>query len=104
MLIASIDFASSVLSCFDIALPILSYLGGVSILTIAFLYITSYVFKFCSWHRMFIHYILVSDIISYIDYVYGIPIGYKGMLVFQFILAGVTLFLVVYLKFKVCKR
>lgn len=98
MIIAGIYFIASTLSCFNIDWPILSHIGGMSFLTLAFLYLTSYVFRFCAYHRMFLHYILLTDIINYIDYYYGIPIGMRGMLVLNFSLAGLTLFLIIYFR------
>ena len=104
VVIAFIYFLSSVLSCVNIEAPILSYIGGMSLLTIIFLYLTSYVFRFCEYHRLPLHYIVVSDVINYIDYYIGIPLGYRGMLVLQVLLAGATILGILYLKYKVCKK
>ena len=60
MVMAFISLVNTVFSYYDIDLSILSYIGGYSILTIVFLYLASYIFKFCEYHRMFIHYIAVS--------------------------------------------
>ena len=35
----------------------LSYVGGISVISLIFLYLTSYMFRFCKYHRMFLHYI-----------------------------------------------
>ena len=59
MLLAFITLLNSILSYFNIDLVILSYIGGVSLITILFIYITSYTFKFCEYHRIFLHYIVV---------------------------------------------
>ena len=104
VVIAFIYFLSSVLSCVNIEAPILSYIGGMSLLTIIFLYLTSYVFRFCEYHRLPLHYIVVSDVINYIDYYIRIPLGYRGMLVLQVLLAGATILGILYLKYKTCKR
>lgn len=50
---------STILRCFWIKTYIFNVLCGVSILPIIFIYIASYVFQFCEYHRMFIHYIVV---------------------------------------------
>ena len=46
MLLAFITLLNSILSYFNIDLVILSYIGGVSLITILFIYIASYAFKF----------------------------------------------------------
>ena len=66
MLLAFITLLNSILSYDNIDLVILSYIGGVSLITILFIYITSYTFKFCEYHRMFLYYIVVTWIIKII--------------------------------------
>lgn len=75
MVMAFLCLMNSILSYFDIDLPLLSYLGSTSILGIIFLYVASYAFKFCEYHRMFIHYIAVTWILNVIDLYIGFPIG-----------------------------
>ena len=60
---------------FGIDSGFLSLLGGVSLLPLLFLYLASYVFQFCAYHRMFLHYILASNILVWIDYYVGIPVS-----------------------------
>ena len=103
MLIASIALANTVLSYYDIDVPSLSYIGGVSILVVIKFYITSYTYRFCSYHRMFLHYILVTNIINIYDYNVGIPITNRELFILNMIIAGLSLFIILYLKFKVCK-
>lgn len=83
MVISLICFLDTLFSYFNIDLPVLSYLGGCSILTLLFLYLSSYVFKFCRWHRMFLHYIAVNNVVNWYDYTYIIPLDLKGMIVLQ---------------------
>lgn len=103
MLMAGITLANTVLSYYDVDAPYLSYIGGVSILVIIKFYITSYTYKFCAYHRMFLHYIVISTTLSIYDYTIGIPITDRSMLTLQLVIAGVSLFIILYLKFKVCK-
>lgn len=35
---------------------------------IAFLYLASYVFEFCEYHRIFLHYVAIDTILTTIDY------------------------------------
>ena len=74
MLLAFITLLNSILSYFNIDLVILSYIGGVSLITILFIYVASYIFKFCKYHRIFLYYIVVTWIIKII----------KSAMVFQF--------------------
>ena len=66
MLLAFITLLNSILSYFNIDLVILSYIGRVSLITILFIYVASYTFKFCEYHRIFLHYIVVTWIIKII--------------------------------------
>ena len=100
MVMAFICLLNSTLSYFDIDLPVLSYIAGNSILTIVYFYITSYVFKFCSYHRMFMHYTTITWIINIIDLYIGIPIGDLPYLLLQLIVAGICLFIILYLYVK----
>ena len=97
MILALTALLNSILSYFGIDLYILSYIGGVSIFTMLFLYLSSYVFKFCEYHRMFLHYIVSTWIINIIDYYVGIPISDLEYLCLQMIIAGVSLFIILYL-------
>lgn len=54
MVLALITSVNIITSYFDIDLPILSYL--VTGLLIEFVYITAEVFRFCNYHKMFLHY------------------------------------------------
>ena len=74
MLMALCSMSNSILSYLDIEVVILNYIGGVSILPLIFLYLSSYVFKFCEYHRMFLHYLLITDIINVYDYHIGFPL------------------------------
>lgn len=100
MLLAFITLLNSILSYFNIDLVILSYIGGVSLIPILFIYITSYTFKFCEYHRMFLHYIVVTWIINIIDLYIRIPINDLEYLCLQMIIAGISLFLVLYFYLK----
>lgn len=100
MILAFISLLNSILSYFGIDLYILSYIGGVSIFTMLFLYLSSYVFKFCEYYRMFLHYIVSTWIINIIDYYVGIPISDLEYLCLQMIIAGISLFIILYLYVK----
>ena len=100
MLLAGCYLLDTILSYFYIDTPLFSILGGVSVFPLIFLYTSSYVFKFCEYHRMFLHYIVVNDILSWIDYSYKLPIDNFEYLILHIIIAGIFLFIILYLKMK----
>lgn len=104
MVLALTALLNSILSYFGIDLYILSYIGDVSIFTMLFLYLSSYVFKFCEYHRMFLHYIVSTWIINIIDYYVGIPISDLEYLCLQMIIAGISLFIILYLYVRSHKK
>ena len=91
---------NSILYYFDIEVIFLSTFSGLSILTWIFLYISSFVFKFCIYHRLPLYYILTIDIINYYDYLIGLPISDKRLFVLDIIIIGIFLLFIVYFKFK----
>lgn len=52
---------------------------GLNIAQFLFIYLTSYAFKFCNYHRIFIHYLVLIETINAIDWYIGIPISDKAM-------------------------
>lgn len=99
MLIALIHFLNATISFFygnDIPL---NYLGGVSLLSVSYLYLASYTFKLCEYYRMFLHYIVICDIINIIDLYIGIPITDIEYYILFIIITIITMFIVIYLKF-----
>lgn len=57
MVIALAYLVNTVSSYFGVDIPILASIAGMSLIPLIFMYISSYVFKFCEYHRMFLHYI-----------------------------------------------
>ena len=96
ILIATLFLIRSILSCIDVDVTWLSYLCGMSLISLLFMYLVSYAFKFCTYHRMFLHYIVVNDAINYIDYYIGIPLQYHELLRLHIIIAGIFLLLIIY--------
>ena len=104
MAISAIYLLNTILSYCYIDLPILSWIGGLSLLPWLFLYLSSFVFRFCIYHRMFLYYIAVCNILSYIDYTWTLPISDRGLFLLNIIIAGIFLFVILYLKLKLCKH
>ena len=101
IVISTIYILNAALSYFYIDLPFLAYL--IEYLFILFMYISSFTFRFCRWHRMFIHYILCMLTLHIYDYHIGIPIDNRDLLVLYVVITGVFLTITVYLKIK-CKH
>lgn len=104
MLLALIAFLNTVLSYFDIDLVIWSYIGSVSLLPLIFLYMSSYVFRFCEYHRMFLHYVVITNVLNVYDYYVGIPISDRELLVLHMTITGISLFIILYLYVKSTKK
>ena len=81
-------------------IELLSNIAGVSLLTWIFLYLASVVFEFCSYHRMFLWYILIDDVLNIVDYYWSIPISTDNLIRIHNILAVITLFIVLVLYAK----
>lgn len=75
ILIALITLIDVILYYFDIDFELINYIAGTSFLTMIPMYISSYVYKFCEYHRMFLHYIVVNKVVMMIDLYIGIPLG-----------------------------
>ena len=105
MVTAVLYLADTILSYFtDKSNAIISPICGMSLLPIIFFYVTSITFGFCKWHRMFIHYIVVNEALSWYDYYVGIPLNATNLLMLNLIIAGIFLFLIIYFKFRVCVK
>lgn len=96
MVISLLYLLDTILSYFYIDAPIISYLAGTSVLELLFLYLSSIVFRFCAYHRMFIHYITFNWITNIYDYYIGIPISSKGLFMMYLIITCIFMFLILY--------
>lgn len=81
MVLSALTFVDTILSYLCIDTPVVAYINA--LLVWLFLYLSSFVFKFCRWHRMFLYYLLVEGIINWYDYTYIIPLKLKTMIVIQ---------------------
>ena len=78
---------------------ILCYISGISILTVGYLYLVSYLIKLCGYYRMFLHYCVIIDIINIYDYYIGIPITNIQLMFLYIIITIIVMFVILYLKF-----
>lgn len=90
-------FINTTLSYLNIDIPFLSYLGSTSLLPLIFLYISSYVFRFCLFHRLPLHYIAINWILNVVDEYIGIPLSNRDLysvyliITFIFIIALISI-------------
>ena len=94
ILIAILSLISTFLSYVDIDTTTIAYIIG--LLVWLFLYLSSFVFKFCSWHRVFLYYIFVLYFINWIDYTFIIPLTLRPMIALQIGIAGIFLLIGLY--------
>lgn len=104
MVTALCYLANTVCSYFYIDAPIFSMLGGMSLFPWLFILLAAFVFKFCIYHRMFLYYVLVSDLVSIYDFYIGIPVSDIDTSLIQFSIAGIFLFLILYFYVKYHKK
>lgn len=104
ILIALCYVINTATAIIGIDIPVLSNIAGMSLFTWLFMYIAAWVFQYCIYHRMFLYYILVTDIINILDYYIGIPVDDFGIIMIHAVVVGVSLFLILYLYVKHNKR
>ena len=99
-LMALIYFINILLNLVGVNLNILSYISGISFIPLFFIYISSYVFQFCEYHRLPLHYILLTNLLSIIGYEFEITINIWSYIIIHSVLFGLTVFMVLYLYLK----
>lgn len=104
IIIALFYIVNTLGALFGIDLPVLINIAGMSLLTWVFMYLAALVFKFCIYHRMFLYYILVTDIINIIDYYIGIPVDSYGIVMIHSVVIGILLFIILYFYVKHNKK
>ena len=100
MMLAGLAFANTLCAYFEMDVCWIHHVGGTSILTLTFLYLASYVFKFCEYHRMFLHYVVACNAISVIDAYFGLPVGDAEYLMLHLFLAFISMVIVLILFLK----
>ena len=88
-IIAIMYFIDTILDAFKVDIDILSHLFGMSFLPWCFLLLSSYVFKFCLFHRIPLYYIALNHVISLVDYYIGIPLELEPWVVLHILIVFV---------------
>ena len=99
-LIALIYFINITLNLIGVNLNSLSYLAGMSFIPLLFMYISSYVFQFCEYHRLPLHYILITNLLSIIGYEFEISVDVWLYIIIHSVLFGLTIAVALYLYLK----
>ena len=104
-IITSVGYAANVgLAWFGIDISLISHLCGMSLLPWLFILIATYVFKFCAYHRMFLYYILVNDLLNIADYYIGIPVTTSNLIMIHLAITCLFLLLILYIYVKHHKK
>ena len=93
-ILAFVCFLNTVFSYFGIDLEFLAYIGGISLLTLLFLYVSSYVFKFCMYHRLALHYVVINNVLNIYDYYVGVPLDDRNLFILYLVIAFIFLILI----------
>lgn len=81
MIIAVLYFIDTILDAYGIDVEFISHLFGLALLPWCFLLLSSFVFRFCLFHRLPLYYIALNHLISLIDYYIGIPVELKAWVI-----------------------
>lgn len=98
IILAGLQALNTIISYFGIHIKAFAHCFVFCI--IGFIYIASYLLKFCEYHRMFLHYIVIIYIINCIDYYIGIPLNDYNLFILYSIITIISLFLILYFKIK----
>lgn len=71
-----------------------------SFIPLLFMYVSSYVFQFCEYHRLPLHYILIANLLSIIGYEFEITIDFWLYITIHSLLFGIAVFIALYLYLK----
>lgn len=78
---------------------------GMIVAPILFMYLASYVFKFCEYHRIFIHYVLILEILTTVKWYYPVIVTSQLVLNISFVLSGLLMLCVVFFNvYKMYKK
>lgn len=92
------------------SLVIVPHIIGTVIAPLAFVYLTSYVFRFCAFHRLFIHYYAFVELLNVTDYYIRIPISDAAItfihdsVTIVFLILAVVMYIYKYKKDKCLKQ
>ena len=71
---------------------VMGYFIHLSLLSWLFLYLVSFIFKYCYVHRLPLYYIAINDIITVSDFYLTIPLSDNNLLVVHLLLIALLIF------------
>lgn len=101
-LLGLLGFISTIFDYIEINSVIVNYIMIFSLY--GFIIASSYVFKFCLYHRLPIYYLILINILSIIDIYIGIPLSTFYLFQFYLLLSGIFLILIIYTYVKSNKK
>ena len=96
IIIAILSFVNCIFAYYGIQLKFLAH--AFLFLLIGFVYIASYVLKFCEYHRISLHYIVIIYLINCYDYYIGIPINYIELFMLYSMITFIAIIIGIYFK------
>lgn len=94
---------------YQVPFQIVTHYLGITIAPLLFMYLTSTVFHFCNYHRIFIHYIAIVELFNLTDWYFGIPISNKDICLIHiwvsivFIICAIIMYINKKKQIKICK-
>ena len=91
------------------AMQIISHYLGLVLAPMMFMYISSKVFQFCNYHRMFIHYILILELMNVTNWYFKVPISnllwnsIQDAITIGFFIAAIVMYIKKKRQAKLCK-
>ena len=98
MILAILYFVNTIISYFGIQIKLIAHTFVA--LCISFIYLASYVLRFCEYHRMFLHYVVVLYLFKCYDYYVGIQLDDFNLFVMYSCITFITLIITLYLRLK----
>lgn len=96
VIVALADLVAILITFFTPLPMFISFTFSSSIITLIPMYIMSYAFKFCKYHRMIINYIVVNKVVYLIDYLFVLPLTIANLALLYLSLAGIFIALIIY--------
>lgn len=103
-ILAVCNCLNTYLSFYGIEAPTISYMGGISFTGWLFIYFAAIVFRFCLYHRMFLYYVLINNLLSIYEFHIGIPVSDAALIRLYTFITGIFLFviLICYRRERLC--
>ena len=98
-------FISTFLQFLGFEMIVIGYFIHLSLFSWLFLYLTSFIFKYCYVHRLPLYYIALNEILTVYDYYFTLPFSDSKLLVVHLLLISILIFgySYYYIKFKLRK-